>query len=71
MDSEDQEKRIAGKLSCKLLSGCDLILNDEKFFTLTGDNVISNRSFYSTDSTAVTVDIKFRKKKKLEPMIMV
>ena len=71
MHSEDQEKRIVGKFSGKLLPGCDLILDDENFFTLTGDNVISNRSFYSTDSTAVTADIKFRKKKKLEPMIMV
>ena len=71
MDSEDQEKRIVGRRSGKLLPGCDLVLDNEKFFTLTGDNVISNRSFYSTDSTAAATDIKFRKKKKLEPKIMV
>ena len=71
MDSEDQEKRIVGKLSGKLLPGCDLVLDDEKFFTLTGDSVISNRSFYSTDSTTAPADIKFRKKKKLEPKVMV
>ena len=71
MDSEDQEKRIAGKLSRKLLLGCDLILDDEKFFTLTEDNVIGSRFFYCTDPTAAPADIKFRKKKKFEPKIMV
>ena len=74
MDSEDQEKRAktnCGKLSGKLLPGCDLILDDEKFFTLTGDNVIGNRYFYSTDSTTAPADIKFRENKKFEPKIMV
>ena len=73
-DSEDQEKRAqtnCGKLYRKSLLGCDLILDDEKFFTLTGDNVIGNRYFYSTDPTAATAAIKFRKKKKFEPKIMV
>ncbi|CAF2036103.1 unnamed protein product [Rotaria magnacalcarata] len=74
MDSEDQEKRAktnCGKLYCKLLSGCDPILDDENFFTLTGDNVIGNRFFYSTDLTTAPVDIKFRKKKKFESKIMI
>ena len=54
-----------------MLPGCDLILDDEKFFTLTGDTVIGNRFFYSTDPTTVSADIRFRKKKKFEPKIMV
>ena len=74
MDSEDQEKRAktnCGKLYRKLSPDCDRILDDEKCFTLTGDNVIGNRFFYSTGLTAAPVDIKFRKKKELEPKIMV
>ena len=74
MDSEDQEKRAktnCGKLYRKWLPDCDLMLDDEKLFTLTGDNVIGNRFFDSTDPTAASADIKFRKKKKFEPKIMV
>lgn len=74
MDSEDQEKRAkknCGKLYRELLSGCDLVLDDEKYFTLTGDSVIGNRLFYSTDPARAPADIKFRKKKKFEPKIMV
>ncbi|CAF2010649.1 unnamed protein product [Rotaria magnacalcarata] len=44
--------------------------NDEEFFTFTGDNVIGNRFFYSTDLNTAPVDIKFRKKKKFESKIM-
>ncbi len=45
IDSEDQEKRAkknCGKLYRKLLPGCDLILDDEKIFTLTGNNPMSS-----------------------------
>ena len=74
IDTEGQEKRAktnCGKVSGNLLSDCDLILDDEKSFTLTGDNVIDNRVFYSTDPTRASADIKFRKKKKFEVKIMV
>jgi len=74
MDSQDQDKRAkknCGKLYRKLLRGCDLILDDEKYFKLTGDNVNSNRLFYSTDPATAPTDIKFRKKKKFEPKLMV
>ncbi|CAF5144496.1 unnamed protein product, partial [Rotaria sp. Silwood1] len=73
MDSQDQEKRAktnCGKLYRKLLRGCDLILDDEKYFKLAGDNVNSNRLFYSTDPVTAPTDIKFRKKKKFEPKLM-
>ena len=74
MDSTDREKQAktsCGKLYLKSLPGCDQISNNKKFFTLTGDNVIDNRFFYSTDPTTAPADIKFRKKKSLEPKIMV
>ena len=67
MDSENQEKLAktnCGKLYHKLLPDCDLILDDEKFFTLTGDNVIGNRFFYSTDPSTAPADAKFREKKR-------
>ena len=74
MDSEDQEKRAktnCGKLYRELLSGCDLILDDEKYLTLSGKNVSGNRLFYSTDPATTPADIKFQKRKKFEPKIMI
>ena len=53
MNNEQQQVRArknCGKsLYRKLLNGCDLIMDDEKYFKLTGNNVIGNRYFYSTD----------------------
>ena len=74
MDSEDQEKRAkknCGKIYRELLSGCDLILDDEKYFKLSGDNVSGNQLFYSTDPVTAPANIKFKKRKKFEPKIMV
>ena len=74
MDNEDQEKRArqnCGKLYRKFLNGCDLILDDEKYFKLSGDNVCGNSYFYSTDPATTPADIKFRKKKKFEPKVMI
>jgi hypothetical protein len=45
------------KLYRELLSGCDLILDDEKYFTLSGKNVSGNRLFYSTDPATTPADI--------------
>ena len=66
MDSIDQYNRAkqnCGKLYRKLLHGCDLILDDEKYFTLAGNNVNGNQQFYSTDPTAAPEYIRFQKKK--------
>ena len=52
MNNEQQQVRArknSGKLYRKLLNGCDLVMDDEKYFKLTGNNVIGNRYFYSTD----------------------
>ena len=48
MNNEQQQVRArknCGKLYRKLFNGCHLIMDD-----LTGNNVIANRNFYSTDS---------------------
>ena len=74
MDSNDQEIRAqknCGKLYRKLLDGCDLILDDEKYFILSGDNVAGNMFFYTTNPTTAPEDIKFQKKKKFESKIMI
>ena len=45
INNEQQQVRVrknCGKLHRKLLNGCDLIMDDEKYFKLTGNNVIGN-----------------------------
>lgn len=74
MDSEQQQiraRRNCGKLYRKLLNGCDLIIDDEKYFKLSGDNVVGNRCFYSTDPDTAPPSVKFQKKKKFEPKVMI
>ena len=74
MGNENQEKRArkhCGKLYRKLLNGCDLTLDDEKYFKLSGDNIGDNRFFYSTDPATAPPNIKFPKKQKFEAKIMI
>ncbi|CAF2078093.1 unnamed protein product [Rotaria magnacalcarata] len=62
MNSEDQESRArknCGKLYRKLLSGCDVILDDEKYFKLSGNNVGGNAFFYSANPVTSSPNIEF------------
>ncbi|CAF4705248.1 unnamed protein product, partial [Rotaria socialis] len=60
-----------GKMYRKLLSGCDVILVDEKYFKLSGNNVGGNALFYSTNAVTSPPNIKFQKRKKFEPKLMI
>ena len=74
MDSEEQQRRArknCGKLYRKLLNDYDLIIDDEKFFKLSGNNVLGNRYFYSTDPSAAPPNIRFQQKTKFESKVMV
>ncbi|CAF4029601.1 unnamed protein product [Rotaria magnacalcarata] len=74
MNSKDQENRArknCGKMYRKLLSGCDVILDDEKYFKLSGNNVGGNASFYSINPVTSLPNIKFQKRKKFEPKLMI
>ena len=74
MDSEEQQRRArknCGKLYRKLLNDYDLIIDDEKFFKLSGNNALGNRYFYSTDRSAAPPNIRFQQKAKFESKIMV
>lgn len=74
MDSEQQQNRArknCGKLYRKLLNGYDLIIDDEKYFKLSGNNVIGNRYFYSTDPSTAPPNIKFQQQTKFEQKVMI
>ena len=54
-----------------MLNDYDLIIDDEKFFKLSGNNALGNRYFYSTDPSAAPPNIRFQQKTKFESKIMV
>ena len=47
-----------------------LIMDDEKYFTLTGD-INSNRSYYTTDPSTAPNNVKFKCRSKFEPKLMI
>ena len=74
MISDNQEKtarKNCGKLYRMILNGCDIILDDEKYFGLSGDNVQCNQRFYTTDPSTTPSDIKYKKKKKFAPKLLI
>jgi transposase len=69
----DQERRA--KLNClklyKILKpDVQLILDDEKYFTLSG-NSYDSRHYYTSDPKTTPSDLKYRKKKKYEEHLLV
>ena len=74
MDNEQQQvpaQKNSGKLDRKLFNGCDLIMDDEKYFKLTGKNVIGNRYFSSTDPATVPSKVKLQCKTKFEAKVII
>ena len=74
MDNEQQQVRArknCGKLYRKLLNVCDLIMDDEKYLKLTGNNVVGNRYFYSTDAATAPTRVNFQCKTKFEAKVMI
>ena len=69
MNSIEQETRAqknCGKLYRMLVDGCDIVMDDEKYFKFSGEYVLGNRYFYSSDPSTAPPDVKFQKKAKFE-----
>ena len=74
IDNEQQQVRArknCGKLYRKLLNGFDLIMDVEKYFKLTENNVVGNRYFYSTDPATAPPKVNFQCKTKFELKVMI
>ena len=74
MNSDNQEKtdrNNCAKLYRMILNACDIILDDEKYFGLSGDNVQCNQRFYTTDPSTTHSDIKYKKKKKFAAKLLI
>lgn len=48
-----------------------LILDDEKYFSLHNESVPSNRGFYTSDPSLATPEVKFKRAQKFAPKILV
>ena len=71
--NDDQERRAelnSLKVYRLLQPGVNLIMNDEKYFTLTGDTV-GNRCYYTSDSSLTPPEVKFKRRMKYEPKLLV
>ena len=54
-----------------ILNGCDSVLDDEKYFGLSSDNVHCNQRYYTTDPSTTSSDVKYKKKKEYAPKLLV
>ena len=71
--SSDQKRRVqinCLKLYKRLFPTCNLILDDEKYFSLSG-NVPGNDHFYSSDPSSTPTNVKLRQRQKYEPHLLV
>lgn len=71
--NDDQERRAelnSLKVYRLLQPGVNLIMDDEKYFTLTGDTV-GNRCYYTSDSSTTPPEVKFKRRMKFEPKLLV
>ena len=62
--------KTVAKFYRKLLNTCDLIMDDERYFKLTGNNVVGNCYFFSTDPARAPPKVNFQCKTKFEPNMM-
>ena len=48
----------------------DFVVDDEKYFGLSGFQMSGNRSFYTSDLSKTPIDVATYSKKKFEPKVM-
>jgi transposase len=71
--NEDQERRAqlhSWHVYLLLKPGVQLVMDDEKYFSFTGD-IASNRSYYTTDPSTTPSHIKFKRRMKFAPKLLV
>ncbi|CAF3491403.1 unnamed protein product [Rotaria socialis] len=72
------EKKIEEAPTCALRlyrtllnNDFELIMGDEKYFTLTNESVSTNRGFYTSDPTTTPLDVKFKRTQKYPAKVLV
>ncbi|CAF1522401.1 unnamed protein product [Rotaria sordida] len=54
-----------------ILNDCDIVLDDEKYFGLSGDNVQCDQRYYITNSLTTPSHVQYKKKKKFSSKLLV
>ena len=70
-DQSERTQKTCGQLYRKISNCCFVIIVDEKYFSLSNTNIPSNVYYYTSDKSAVPPDIKYKKRSKYEPKIMI
>ena len=67
----ERTQKACGQLYQKISNRCFVIIDDEKYFSLSNSNMPGNVYYYTSDKSAAPSDIKYKKRSKYEPKIMI
>ncbi|CAF1307370.1 unnamed protein product [Adineta ricciae] len=72
-DKQLQEIPTRGRKLYRLLSNNDfeLVMDDEKYFTLSDHSALTNRGFYSSNKEETPHEVKLKRTQKYEPKVLV
>ena len=68
--NRSEHKTLPGQLYRKISNCCFVIMDDEKYFSLSNTNLPGHVYYYTSDKSAAPPDIKYKKRSKYEPTIM-
>ena len=68
--SKDQSE-FPEQLYRKISNRCFVIMDNEKYFSLSNTNLPGHVYYYTSDKSAALPDIKYKKRSKYEPTIMI
>lgn len=70
-DQESRAQKNCGVLYRAISEDCCIIVDDEKYFGLTGVDIPGNSLYYTSDSSTTRPNIKYKRKQKFEPKLLV
>ncbi|CAF1630651.1 unnamed protein product [Didymodactylos carnosus] len=71
---KDQEKRAqknCGVLYRQIPKDCFIVMDDEKYFGLSGADIPGNAFFYTNDASTTPPNVKYKQYQKFEPKLLV
>jgi len=72
-EDEQVPRVITGsrRMVVKLFKDKDIVMNDEKYFSLSNSNIPGNDRYYTSDKSTAPDEIKYKMKKKFEAKVLV
>ena len=69
--NRSEHKTLPSQLYRNISNRCFVIMDDEKYVSLSNTNLPGNVYYYTSDKSAAASDIKYKKRSKYEPTIMI